>query len=180
MGLMPLRNAIILTDAGNGVNTFFRGGEIFSEGGATRDHENRRGRESPWRRLTRVPFPLLRASSRAEGKSAPTLWVSRPRRTRKPACGGTRKDRCAVRTKWCLTRRNYISRRPKTVFVAARSACTALIGPLFDFDFWIGRKIDEQPEAAMRKPKVVHELGTMFLRQTFDCLDFHDDLAEAV
>ena len=33
MGLMPLRNAIILTDAGSGVNTFFRGGEIFSGGG---------------------------------------------------------------------------------------------------------------------------------------------------
>ena len=179
---MPLRNAIILTDAGSGVNTFFRGGGKFFRGGGalrattkTGGAGNRLGGD--WRG---VPFPLLRASSRAEGKSAPTLWVSRPRRTRKPACGGTRKDRCAVRTKWCLTRRNYISRRPKTVFVAARSACTALIGPLFDFDFWIGRKIDEQPEAAMRKPKVVHELGTMFLRQTFDCLDFHDDLAEAV
>ena len=68
MGLMPLRNAIILTDAGSAVNTFFRGGENFFRRGATRDHENRRGRESPWRRLARVPFPLLRASSRAERK----------------------------------------------------------------------------------------------------------------
>ena len=106
-------------------------------GGATRDHENRRGRESPWRRLARLPFPLLRASSRAEGKSAPTLWVSRPRRTRKPACGGTRKDRCAVRTKRGEERgrrpggggggatRDHEKGRSRTISTQSRKGCGA-------------------------------------------------------
>ena len=47
--------------------------------------------EIAWRRLARSPPPFLRASSRTERDSAPPLRVSRPRRTRKPACGGTRK-----------------------------------------------------------------------------------------
>ena len=66
---------------------------------ASRDHESRRGRESPGDDWRRVPFPSLRASSRPKRKLAPTLRVPRPAGHETPPAAGHENDRFAVCTK---------------------------------------------------------------------------------
>ena len=57
----------------------------------TRDHESRRGRKSPGGDWREAPFRPCEQARGRKGDSAPTLRVFPARRTRNPACGGTRK-----------------------------------------------------------------------------------------
>ena len=68
-------------------------------GSASRDHESRRGRESPGGDWRGVPFrPCEQARGRKSGP-APTLRVSRPAGHETPPAAGHENDRFAVCTK---------------------------------------------------------------------------------